>query len=65
MSRKLTPKQKALREALLAVASDGYGGISLETLDAYLRRHEGRVVNGLRLVRNADGRYRVEQMMTH
>lgn len=43
-----------LREALVEVADDGRGGINPKKLGHYLKRHEGRVIAGLKLVSGED-----------
>jgi putative DNA primase/helicase len=43
-----------LREALIAVAADGRGGIESVRLGRYLRSHQGRIVDGLRLESQLD-----------
>lgn len=39
-----------LREALIEVADDGRGGVNSKKLGHYLKRYEGRIVSGLKLM---------------
>lgn len=43
-----------LREALVEVADDGHGGINSKKLGHYLKRYEGRIIAGFKLISSED-----------
>jgi hypothetical protein len=43
-----------LREALVDVADDGRGGVNSKKLGNFLKRYEGRIIAGLKLISEED-----------